>query len=136
MKKHIPCLTDDQLENIIFLKAEYFSEYLPETRLNNDLADFIRKCSQTISTVLVTSCRQRRAIETLRYHNLLGCFARLICREELPEAGSLNKYTDALTLMGTNPDAVLVCENEIADIERAALAGVPRENIISIGRQS
>lgn len=27
----------------------------------------------------------------------------------------------------------VVCENEAADIEKAMLAGVPRENIISVG---
>lgn len=35
--------------------------------------------------------------------------------------------------MGVDPAAVSVCENEAADIEKAMLAGVPSENIISVG---
>lgn len=135
LKKRIPGLTDDQLENISVLKTGYFCDYLQETKLNCDLATLIKKCSQTIPVVLVTSCRQSRAVNTLQYHNILECFTRLICREELLRSGASNKYAYALTLMCANPYAVLVFENEITDIENAMLAGVPRKNIISSGFQ-
>lgn len=70
-------------------------------------------------------------METLRHHKLLRCFTRLICWESLTEGGSSNKYEIALGLMGANPETILVFENEIADVERAVVAGVPRKNIIS-----
>jgi len=38
--------------------------------------------------------------------------------------------------MDVNPATVFVFENEAADIEKAMLAGVPRENIISGGCSS
>lgn len=131
LKKRIPSLTDDQCEEIVSLKAKYFTEFLSETRLNTALADFIRKHRGTNETVLVTCCREKRAVQTLTYHKLLGCFTRLICWEALSEGGSSNKYECALSLMEANPDAVLVFENEISDIEKAVLAGVPRRNVVS-----
>lgn len=44
-----------------------------------------------------------------------------------------NKYESALALLDVN-SSVFVCENEAAYIEKAMFAGVPRENIISVGR--
>jgi hypothetical protein len=104
-----------------------------DARLNIALADSIRKFSQTNETVLITSCLEKRAVETLLHHNLLGCFTRLICREALSESGLSNKHEKALALLGVNPAAVFVCENAAADIDKAMLAGVPKENIISVG---
>jgi len=134
LRERLPRLTDDQYNKIISLKTEYYSEYLPETRVNTTLADFIRKCSGTYETVLVTCCRERRARETMQYHNILECFSRLICWEALTASGLSNKYTNALNLLGANPTTTIVCENGTIDIERAILAGVPRENIISVRR--
>lgn len=131
LKRQIPCLTGHQCDEIISLKAEYFTEFLSETRLNTTLADFIRKCSGTNETVLVTYCREKRAVETLGHHKLLECFTRLICWEALSGGGSSNKYESALSLMGANSDTIVVFENEISDIEKAVAAGVPRKNINS-----
>lgn len=135
LKEQIPCLDDQQYEDIVALKAGFFCEYLRETRLNTDLADFIRKCARTNEIVLVTCCQEKRAIETLQHHNLLGCFTRSICREGLSEGERSNKYVNALYLMGANPDTVLVFENETGDIEKAIIAGVPEKNIISLGHK-
>lgn len=51
------------------------------------------------------------------------------------ESGLSNKYANALNLLSTNPAVSIVCENDVGDIKKALLAGVPRENIISIGYQ-
>ena len=131
LKKRLPSLTAAQCEVIASRKAEYFTEFLSETRLNTALANLITKYSGTNKTVLVTCCREKRAVETLRHHKLLECFTRLICWEALPQGGSSNKYESALSLMGASPEAVLIFENDIADIENGVLAGVPRRNIIS-----
>jgi len=132
LKKRLPSLTDAQYETIASLKAEYFADFLSETRLNTALANLITKYSGTNKTVLVTCCRKKRAVETLRHHNLLKWFTRLICWESLPQGRSSNKYESAISLMGASPETVLVFENDIADVENAVLAGVSRRNIISI----
>ncbi|WP_028946583.1 HAD hydrolase-like protein [Synechocystis sp. PCC 6714] len=129
LQKCIPSLTEHQLENIVALKAKYFRDYLPKTRLNNDLANFIRRCNPMIQSILVTNSRQSRAIETLQYHNILDYFVRLIYQEDVLESGLQCKYAYALTLMKVDPNAVLVFENEILEIKKAVLAGIPKNNI-------
>ena len=136
LKENIPYLTDEQYNNIVSLKTNYYSEYLPKTKVNTALVDFLRKYSGTNEAVLVTCCREKRAVETLQYHNLFGCFSRLICWEALSGSGLSNKYANALNLLSTNPVACIVCENDIIDIKVAMIAGVPRVNIISVDCQS
>lgn len=130
LKENIPYLTDEQYDSIVSLKTYYYSEYLPETKLNTVLVGFLRKYSG--SKVLVTCCREERAVETLQYHNLLGCFSRLICWEALSGSGLSNKYANALNLLSVNPGSCIVCENDITEIREALVAGVPISNIISI----
>lgn len=132
LKEKIPYLTDNKYNTIVSLKTDYFSKYLPKTKVNTSLAELIRKYSGTNDAVLVTCCREKRAIETLRYHNLQECFSRLICWEALSESGLPNKYLSAFTLLKANPMLSIVCENDIIDINNAMLAGVPRKNIISV----
>ena len=132
LKEKIPYLTDNQYNTIVSLKIDYYNKYLPETKVNTSLAEFIRKYGETNDVILVTGCREQRAVETLQYHNLLGCFSRLLCREALSESGLSNKYLSAFSLLNTSPMLSIVCENDIIDIKNATLAGVPRENIISV----
>jgi beta-phosphoglucomutase len=134
LKNRLPSLTAAQYEVIAALKAEYFSKFLSETRLNVTLANVITRCSRTNETVLVTYCRNKRAMDTLRHHSLLECFSQFIFWEDLHQGESSNKYESALSITGANPEAVLVFENDIADVEKALLAGVPRKNIISFLR--
>ena len=131
LKKQLPTLTDAEYEQISLLKSEYFAEFLSETIVNSRLANSMRKFSRTNKTILVTCCRSKRTMETLMHHKLLECFTRLICFEDLPLGDYPNKYQTALCLMGVTPESVLVFENDISDIEKAVLAGVPRRNIIS-----
>lgn len=132
MKKQLPYLIEEEYEKITCLKAKYFPEFLSETRVNNSLAGLMRKFSGNSKTVLVTCCRKKRAMDMLRYHKLRKLFSRLICWEDIPRGGSSNKYENALNLTRTNPAAVIVFENDVADVEEAVLAGVPRGNVISV----
>jgi beta-phosphoglucomutase len=132
LEKRLPSLSVAQCEVIAALKAVYFNQFISETKLNTGLANLITNYSVTNKTILVTCCREKRAVETLRHHKMLERFTRLICWEALSQGGSSNKYENALSLMGVRPEAVLVFENDIADIESAVHAGVPRNNIISV----
>jgi beta-phosphoglucomutase len=131
LKNRLPSLTAAQYEVIAALKAEYFTKFLSETRLNATLTNIITRCSKNNETVLVTCCRNKRAMETLRHHNLLECFSQFICWEALHQGESSNKYESALSITGANPETALVFENDITDVEKALLAGVPRKNVIS-----
>jgi phosphoglycolate phosphatase-like HAD superfamily hydrolase len=132
LKEKISYLSPDQYNEIISLKTNYYNEYLAETKVNPTIAEFIKKISKINETFLVTLCRERRAVETLEYHNLLNCFSRLICWEDLSKIERFNKYASALYLLKTNPIESIVCENDKSDIRKALTAGIPRKNIISI----
>jgi len=132
LKKRLPSLTAAQLKLITSLKSEYFNGFLPVTCLNTDLADLITNYRGISPMILVTYCREIRAAEVLKHHELLECFNRLICREALLLGGSSNKYENAITLMGLNREAILVFEDDNIGIEQAIIAGVPSGNIYRV----
>ena len=132
LKVKIPYLTNNQYNTIVSLKTDYFSNYLPETKVNLSLLEFIRNYNGTNDSILVTWCSEKRAIQTLRHHNLLECFSRLICWETLSESEISNKYVSAFSLLHADPILSIVFENDTIDIKNAILAGVPRKNIISV----
>ncbi len=132
LKNRLPSLTVTQYEVIAALKAEYFTIFLSKTRLNAALANIITMCSRTNETVLVTYCRNKRTMETLRHHNIFERFSKIICWEDLHQGEPSNKYESALNITGAKPETVLVFENDITDIEKALLAGIPRSNVISM----
>ena len=131
LKKQLPSLSDAECKKIANLKAEYFTKFLSETRVNVSLASLIRWFSGKNEIVLVTGGRKKRVLETLRHHKMRELFSQLICREDL-RLGSSNKYEDALRLMGANPESVIIFENDIVDAEKAVLAGVPRRNVLRV----
>jgi beta-phosphoglucomutase-like phosphatase (HAD superfamily) len=132
LKRRLPSLTDAQLELITSLKSWYFKGFLSETRLNTELAELITSYHGKNQMVLVTYCREMRAMEVLRHHELLECFTRIICREALLLGGSSNKYEHAITLMGVSREAILIFEDENIGIEQAIIAGVPSGNIYKV----
>jgi hypothetical protein len=74
----------------------------------------------------------KRAIETLQYHNMLGYFSRLICWESISNSELSNKYASAFYFLNANPVTSIVCENDLNEIRNAQIAGVPKENIVSV----
>lgn len=129
LKKRLPSLTDAQCDVIACLKVEYFTKFLSKTILNTALANLLSLYCGRNKIILVTYCREKRAIETLKYHKLIGYFTQLIYWESLPQGELSNKYLNALRLTEANPKTVLVFENDKSDAEKAVLAGIPRKNI-------
>lgn len=131
LKAAIPYLTNDQYNTIIALKTHYYVKYLPQTIVNRHMDRFIRQYCGTNTIVLVTKCREKRAIESLQQHDLYNCFNRLICWENFAESGLSNKYLNAINQLQESPLFTIVCENDIAEINHAIMAGVPKDNIKS-----
>ena len=132
LKKRLPSLTAAQFEVITSLKAEYFSGFLSDTRLNAALAHLITEHYGNNQIVLVTRCREKRAVEVLEHHKILQCFTRLICWEDLHLGISSNKYKSAIGLTCIPREAVLIFENDNNGIKQAELAGVPKRNIYRV----
>lgn len=132
LKKRFPSLTSSQLKRIANRKSEYFKEFLPETRLNAALAILIKNYRAKNTMVLVTCCREKRAVEVLKHHKLLELFSRLICLEDLSQSALSNKYEIAITLLEVRKEAVFVFDNDDGCIEAAVMAGVPKGNVCRV----
>ena len=74
LKEKIPNLTDNQFNAIVSLKTNYYSKYLAETKVNTPLAEFIRKCVRTNDAILVTCCREKRALKRCSITICRGAF--------------------------------------------------------------
>jgi beta-phosphoglucomutase-like phosphatase (HAD superfamily) len=78
--------------------------------------------------VLLTDSSERRAMETLNYHCLAGCFDEIVCN-----GGKGDKYANYFRGFDSDPAACVVWENEDGQIKSAIAAGVKMENIRKVG---
>ncbi|MEO9953920.1 HAD hydrolase-like protein [Nonlabens sp.] len=132
LKIALPDLKEDEYEKIILKKNENYKEHLSETKLNNSVLDILLKYSRTNRTVLVTNCREDRAMMTLNYHNLTEKFSDIFFRNILNNGVRINKYKNAITSLRLPVQSVIAFENEICEIEDAILAGILNKNILRI----
>lgn len=128
----VPNLKETDYEKIIQKKEENYKEHLSETKLNKPVVDILLKYSQTNKTVLVTNCREDRALMTLNYHNLKDKFSNIFFRNISEDGQRINKYKKAISSLSLLAQTVIVFENERPEIDDAILAGISIENIISI----
>ena len=132
LKIAVPNLTETEYEKIILKKEENYKEHLSLTKLNNSVVDILLKYSSTNKTVLVTNCREDRALMTLNYHNLTDKFNNIFFRNISNNGLRINKYKNAISSLSLSAQTVIVFENERSEIEDAILAGILHKNIISI----
>jgi len=131
LKQIAPKLTETELERIIQLKEENYKENLTQTKLNKSVADILIQYSKTNKTVLVTNCREDRALITLNYHNLTNKFSDVFFRQISENGNRINKYQNAIESLSLSVKTVIIFENEKAEIDDAILAGILINNIIN-----
>ncbi len=131
LKIAVPNLKETDYEKIIQKKEENYKEHLSETKLNKSVADILLKYSKTNKTVLVTNCRENRALMTLNFHNLTDKFSSIFFRNISTNGQRINKYKNAISSLSLSAQTVIVFENERPEIEDAIQAGISIENIIS-----
>ena len=124
LKNAVPNLTETEYERIIQQKEEYYNEFLHETKLIKDMADILFKYSKTNKTVLVTNCRQDRAIATLKHFGLQDTFSNIFYKEFGENDKEINKFQHALLKLGISPNLVIAFENEETEIANAKEAGI------------
>jgi len=132
LKTVAPNLTENDYEKIIQQKEENYKEHLSQTKLNKSVADILLQYSKTNRTVLVTNCREDRALMTLNYHNLTDKFSNIFFRQILGNENRMNKYKNAISSLSLSAQTVLVFENEKQEIEDAILAGISINKILSL----
>ena len=78
--------------------------------------------------VLLTDSSERRAMETLRHHGLVGYFDEIVCN-----GGRGDKYANYFNNYDSDPAVCLIWENEERQIKSAIAAGVKMENVRKVG---
>lgn len=130
LQREFPNLNDNEYQAIIRLKERFYSENIGQTKLIPYANNILDKFFELNITVLVTNCREDRALMTLNQHDLTHKFSYKIFRKPIDKDRHINKFENALSFLNSNPNNVIVFENEEFEIEEAVRAGIPIENII------
>jgi beta-phosphoglucomutase-like phosphatase (HAD superfamily) len=132
LRQVLPGLTEPEYQRIVSLKKAYERDFLGYTVPNAPLISLLRNVIPGVSIVLATHCSKRRAMLTLDYHGLTELFARIICVPVSPDDTTADKYRRVLADLSLDPQAVVVFEDDQTQIQGAAAAGVPTNQIFSI----
>lgn len=126
----IPNLSETDIERIIQEKEKNYKIFLPETKLIKPIAEILFRYSKTNKTVLVTNCREERALMTLNYHGITDKFSNLFFRQFSEDIQKINKFQNAISVLGISPKSVVAFENEEVEIEDAIKAGINDYNLV------
>ncbi|MGB5031431.1 MAG: NIF family HAD-type phosphatase [Saprospiraceae bacterium] len=132
LKREFPNLKDNEYQEIIRLKERFYSENIGQTKLLPYANEILDSFFELNTTVLVTNCREERAIMTLNQHGLTDKFKHKIFRESIDKDRHINKFENALKILELKPQMIIAFENEQFEIDEAVKAGIPIENIISV----
>lgn len=124
LKANFPNLTDEELEKVIQLKESLYDEFLNVTALINENVEVLLKYSKTNQTYLVTNCRKDRALTTLNHFELVDNFTNIFYRIFDDNNRKVNKFENALSILGVPPNIVIAFENEETEIADAKNAGI------------
>lgn len=132
IKKLFPNFSPIELDIIVKQKEKNYKINLNKTKLIKSVVDVLIKYSKTNKTVLVTNCREDRALMTLNYHNLTNKFSHLFFRQISDKGNRINKYENALKHLKLSAQNMIVFENEEDEINDAILVGIDINNIIKL----
>lgn len=129
LKANFPNLKDKELEKVIQVKESLYDEFLNVTKLIDENVEVLLKYSKTNQTYLVTNCRKDRALKTLNHFGLKEMFTNVFYRIFDDNNRKVNKFENALSILGVSPNIVIVFENEESEIADAIEAGIAIKNI-------
>lgn len=132
LQREFPNLKDNEYQEIIRLKERFYSENVGQTKLLQYANEILDSFFELNTTVLVTNCREDRAIMTLNQHGLTDKFKYKIFRKSIDKDRHINKFENALKILELEPQMIIAFENEQFEIDEAVKAGIPIENIISV----
>jgi beta-phosphoglucomutase len=130
--REFPNLNDKDFQEIIKLKERYYAENIGRTTLIPQATEILNNFFELNTTVLVTNCREDRALITLMQHGLINKFTHKIFRKSMQKNQHVNKFENALITLDLQPQRVIAFENEQFEIDEAVKAGIPIENILSV----
>lgn len=132
LKNTISNLSKTEYERIIKKKEECYNDFLHEMKLNSKIVDILKKYAKTNKTVLVTNCRKERALATLHHFGLTDKFSHIFYREFANNDKKINKFQNAISKLGIQPNFIIAFENEESEITDAQQAGISIINPIYI----
>lgn len=124
LKTNFPNLTDNELEKVIQVKESIYDEFLNVTTLIDENVEVLLKYSKSNLTYLVTNCRKDRALKTLTHFGLIDKFTNVFYRIFDDNKKKVNKFENALSILGVPPNIVIAFENEEIEIADAKSAGI------------
>jgi beta-phosphoglucomutase-like phosphatase (HAD superfamily) len=124
LKSTVPNLSKLEYDQITEEKERVYTDFLPETKLNKEIANILFTYSKTNRTVLVTNCRKDRAMTTLNHFGLVDKFSDIFCREFSDNDKKANKFKSAISKLGVPPNFIVAFENEEGEIADAQKAGI------------
>ena len=101
------------------------------TTLIDENVEVLLKYSKSNQTYLVTNCRKDRALKTLNHFGLIDKFTNVFYRM-FDDNKKVNKFENALSILGVPPNIVIAFENEETEKLDAIQAGIPCENIYDL----
>lgn len=123
LRANFPHLTDKELEKVIQVKESLYDEFLNVTTLIDENLEVLLKYSKSNQTYLVTNCRKDRALKTLNHFGLIDKFTNVFYRI-FDDNKKVNKFENALSILGVPPNIVIAFENEEIEIADAKSAGI------------
>ncbi len=124
LKVYFPNLTEEEFENIVKEKENFYNEYLDKIELIDENVEVLLKYSKSNPTYLVTNCRKDRALKTLNHFGLTYFFTDIFFRVFDDYHIEFNKYENVLSKLNISPDNIIVFENEETEILNAKKAGI------------
>ena len=124
LRANFPNLTDKELEKVIQIKESLYDEFLNVTTLIDENVAVLLKYSKSNQTYLVTNCRKDRALKTLNHFGLTDKFTNIFYRVIDDKNKKVNKFENALSILGVPPNIVIAFENEEMEIADAKRAGI------------
>lgn len=132
LQREFPKLNSKDFIEIIRLKEIFYLENIEHTKIIPVVNDILNEFYKTNATVLVTNCRQDRALFTLNQHGLTDKFNHKFFRKSIDKDKHVNKFKHAITTLNLEPHMTIAFENEQFEIDEAIRAGIPFQNLISI----
>lgn len=117
VRNAIKNISEEQFNQIVTCKNEYYKKNLSATYLIDNVVDLLKLHHKTHKCILVSDACCDRVMQTLEYFNLKNKFYAIITKEDCID--HKNKFTSAISKFKLNPDELWVFEDEQENIDKA-----------------
>lgn len=121
------------MERVHKRKIELYPEYLPEAKLNEPLADFIRFTKDKYHMAMVTTATKVNVIRILTYFGLKEEFDLILAAEDIPKLKpDPMGFFMAMEHFGVSAEDTVIFEDSEPGLEAAKAAGCGIMKVVKI----